>query len=399
MCSSSLADNQAVLILAILAVSLAVCVYIQTNDRQLAFFLPFTRAWELLSGSLLALVEQRFGRAKPSVYADRLAALGVLLLAGAIIMFRHTTAHPGILTAIPVLGTGLIIAFARSEHGVGAALSARPLVAIGLISYSLYLWHYPILAFLRIIDGGASNLDKLLAIMLVGLLSVMTYYVIERPFRYEFSNRWLVASTASIAAGMIAISGWVIASGGLPQRLQAVYSAEARKIEDALLSEYENFRGDINGHKPILLVIGDSHLRNWSVALGKYFDTDRYDIVNISYLQCEVKISADRVEAELLEARYEQGCQALVRFLNDQRVTSRVKAIFLVSYRPFEYASNIFRFDLVNWISFHSKTDVEKFVFGNYYQLDENRINSCLNFMYRTKRDASVCLEKNQLPC
>jgi len=389
---------QTVCIVALLIISFAVCIYVQMDKLQLAFFLPFTRAWELLSGTLLALAEQRFGRARHSAFADSLATIGALMLAFAIFKFDDKTAHPSILTAIPVFGTFLIIAFTRPDRGVGVILSARPLVAIGLISYSLYLWHYPILAFLRTIDLNPSNLDKIIAITLTGIFSIVSYHLVERPFRYKFSNNHLITSTTLLAAGMIIISWWTIASAGFPQRLYAVYSAEAQKTELEASFEFTNFSGDINGYKPILLVIGDSYLTNWSIALNRHFDKNRFDIVNLSYLGCAVEMHTDHLEVEPHSAHYERSCQTLVTFLNDKSITSRVKAIFLVSHRPFEYTVNTFRFNLIKWISLKSKLDVDKFVFSNYYQLDSTHIDSCLGLMHRTKRDASVCLEKSNYP-
>lgn len=390
--------TQTTIIAALLVVSFTACVYIQFYDQQLAFFLPFTRAWELLSGTLLALAEQRIGRAKPSVLADALAAVGLMMLGSALFTFGHATPHPGIPTMVPVVGTCLIIAFARSDRGVGAVLSARPMVAIGLISYSLYLWHYPILAFVRIGDLDVTNADKALAISAAGLLAVVTYYTVERPFRFGFSDRMVAFSAAATAAVVVVVSWWVVATGGLPQRLQSVYTAEARSLEMKALSELTNFVGDVDSQKPILLVIGDSYWRNWSIALNRHFDKDRFDILNLSYLGCNVSIQENKVIAEPRNANYEQYCLPLSNNLNDRKITARINAIFLVSHRPFEYRSNGFRFELIDWISGQSEIAVEKFVFGNYYQLDRERTSSCLSLMYRTKRDASVCLYESNYP-
>ncbi|EJB04083.1 putative acyltransferase [Rhizobium leguminosarum bv. trifolii WSM597] len=379
-------------VLLMATLSFVFCVLTVRHDQQQAFYSPFTRAWELLAGTLLAYYEVRRGRARPR---PLLATAGLVLVVGSLILFGKDTVHPGRLTVIPVIGTCLVLAFASHKHAVGRLLASRPAVLTGLVSYSLYLWHYPVFAFARLTSVNFINGDKFLAVVATALVAIVSFVVIEKPMRYTSRNRafWIYLSSSVVTITAAVLSA--ITMAGFPHRLDQVYSPLAQANEARLESTFLSLNDNIQPGKPVIFIIGDSFARNWSVALKNYIDADRYQVVAISYLNCMVEIKNDSVKAPSRASIYDKYCIPFEKYVNDKSLLSRTKAIFLASNQPFEYTVNPFRFELLSWMKSHSD-DAKIFVFGNYYQLD--RLHSCLGLMFQTKSDASTCLRLATYP-
>jgi len=267
--------------LCVLSLLLAEVLTVKAPDAS--FFLLPSRMWELGAGALLALDELRGrGAARPSSIFMPFMGMGAILCSVPF-MAVHLH-HPGLATAIPVLGTAIVIRYSGRGDPVGRWLSSRPMVAIGLISYSLYLWHQPVFAFGRLIRADEPTLSvKIGWIALSILLAIGTFLLVERPTR----NRRQVSSGT---IWMIALSGAVLLAGagiaifmgkGMPGRfpppLDAI--AKAERIEEA--SIFQSGKGCLNyvpeigpcrfqGVNPAgynLIVAGDSHARTLSNAL------------------------------------------------------------------------------------------------------------------------------------
>lgn len=150
-----------------------------------AFYSPFARAWELLVGSVLALYFDKFRNSPNKILVNILSVIGIIMVVYSILLYSASTQFPGATAIIPVLGTVLLL-FTGSHHGniVGKLLSTAPFRFTGLISYSLYLWHWPVLVFYKIyMFGDFGPYDKLLALALIFLLSYLSWRYIEVPFR------------------------------------------------------------------------------------------------------------------------------------------------------------------------------------------------------------------------
>ncbi len=379
-------------VLLVASLSFVLCLVTVRYDQQQAFYSPLTRAWELLAGTLLAYHDVRRGRTRPR---PLLAAVGLVLVLGSLILFRKDTAHPGLFTVIPVIGTCLLLAFASQQHAVGRLLASPPAALTGIVSYSLYLWHYPVFAFLRLTSLNFNNGDKLLAIAATVLVAVVSFVVIEKPLRHSRRSRALWIYLGSSAATITAAVVSAISMAGFPHRLDQIYPPLAQTNEARLESTFLSLNNNIQAGKPIIFIIGDSHARNWSIALKNYIDSDRYQVVAISYLNCMVEIKNDIVKAPSRASIFDKYCIPFEKFINDKSLLSRTKAIFLTSLRPFEYTVNPFRFELLSWMKSHSD-DARIFVFGNYFQLDE--LHSCLGLMFQRKSDASICLREATYP-
>lgn len=151
-----------------LVVSLLVAQGLVTRKPVAAFFSLPTRAWELALGAVLAvLLENKASRWAAPAKPDALAFLGLGLIAISVVAFNARTAVPGFPALIPTMGAGLVILAGRDSRIVSRLLTWKPLLILGLASYSAYLWHHPLLAFGRIASGG--SLDPKLALALLGL--------------------------------------------------------------------------------------------------------------------------------------------------------------------------------------------------------------------------------------
>lgn len=168
------------LLLALTLASLAGCIYLTGNDASQAFYLPFTRFWELSLGGVTYLLTKHNG---PHRQAARWWPwLGLGLLASAFWYIDQDAAFPGYLALLPCLATATLLG-APATHTIRKALSLKPVVFIGLTSYSLYLWHWPALFFLRELVVNPTPLQRLACLALSFFLAVCGYVVIERPVR------------------------------------------------------------------------------------------------------------------------------------------------------------------------------------------------------------------------
>ncbi len=195
-----------------------------STRQAYAFYIVVPRAWELLAGSLLAL-----GVAPPAPSRgarEIAAALGVGLIAFAIVRLDRRTLFPGAAALLPVAGAWLVIFAGRTgPTWVGRALSLRPVVYVGLISYSLYLWHWPVVVIVEALSLDVPTLGGAVLIVAVSLgAAALSYRFIERPFRGRtplLERRQVFAAAASCMATAAACGLVFVAGHGLQQRYDA----------------------------------------------------------------------------------------------------------------------------------------------------------------------------------
>lgn len=155
--------------------------YMSEHHSSFNFYMLTSRAWELASGALIAIYQSQNEKIKVRSY---LKPLGFILIIFSFFYFENTSKHPSYLTLVPVLGTCMIILNFKSKNLTDKILTNKHLVRVGLISYSLYLWHYPILSFGKI-SGITENLliSKIILIIFSFFVSYLTYIYIEKFFR------------------------------------------------------------------------------------------------------------------------------------------------------------------------------------------------------------------------
>jgi len=154
------------------------------NMPSASFYLLPMRGWELLLGVFTAFYLKYNIVPQQSYINNFLSLFGVAIIFFAILSFNETTPFPSLISLLPTLGVVLIIVFATKDTLTNKFLSSKPLVSIGLISYSLYLWHQPILVFARHqLNDELSILLKIILLISVFPLSFLTWKYIEKPFR------------------------------------------------------------------------------------------------------------------------------------------------------------------------------------------------------------------------
>ncbi|MDH4318790.1 MAG: acyltransferase, partial [Desulfobulbaceae bacterium] len=190
-------------------------------DKSAVFYMLPTRAWELLAGSILAVASL------PGVKSVRLlnaiAGLGFGMMAASIVGYDEQTEFPGISALVPVLGAVLVIyAGGMGKTVITRLLSARWLVFVGLISYSLYLWHWPVMAFSRYyFPEGPDAFVRAEMLGVIFILAVVTWRFVETPFRGKKllgGKRPLFIASFSGSAVLVLLCGLVVLGNGFPQR-------------------------------------------------------------------------------------------------------------------------------------------------------------------------------------
>jgi peptidoglycan/LPS O-acetylase OafA/YrhL len=183
------------------AVSLACNVGIVGHHQSAAFFLPFSRLWELSAGALIVVCEQRIRVSAAT--AGRAQVGAVLLLVVAALTMSEGLSFPGWWAAVPVLGAVLVIALGGRGSLVDRSLSAKPIVWVGLISYPIYLWHWPVLSFAHILSGGSATFTvKCFGVAMSIVLAWLTYRFVERPAR----RRWHPDSAFAFLVPLVTLS-------------------------------------------------------------------------------------------------------------------------------------------------------------------------------------------------
>ena len=167
-------------IIALSVLSFSLSEWLSRENSEAAFFLIHTRAWELFFGSIAAFVVQKQGVKKNNL----LAFVGLSAIFFSIFFYDETTPFPSVYTLVPVLGVVLLVLYADKETVVAKLLSIKGFVGIGLVSYSAYLWHWPLFAFSKIYQQTEpSYLINMMLIVATFILSYVSWKYIEKPFR------------------------------------------------------------------------------------------------------------------------------------------------------------------------------------------------------------------------
>lgn len=277
-------------------------IYFVGSDRAAAFYLPLTRFWELLSGAMLAYVMRhhnnivnKYFLLKPNI----MSSVGVLLITLSIILINKQSAFPGGWALLPVFGTVLLIGSGSTAWINSAVLSNRAFVWVGLISYPLYLWHWPLFSFAHIVENEPLSMPLRFSLMIASfLLAWLTYQFIEKPFRF---GKFKKTSVPILTILMVVIAGvgyHTYSSNGVPlRRDQTLQTGTVDAFEYETLfyindygrKAYPHFLGYYNiktkDTPPTLQILGDSHANRLIMGLNKFTNEN---ILQLSNHKCPI---------------------------------------------------------------------------------------------------------------
>jgi peptidoglycan/LPS O-acetylase OafA/YrhL len=303
------------------------------NSANLAFYLPFTRAWELLIGSVLAIslwyskdvtvaqwvtanwqkvllaVEKGLQKLvwasddppRGNLSRDFVAFGAIAAIFYAVFRYSADTPYPGYYALVPSLAAAVLIATPNSSIN-RIFLSSRPMISLGLISYPLYLWHYPLMAYARILAVEAIPRWVMFAIIPASAtLAWLTYKLIERPFRFGAGARTTKTVVLLVGMAMVGMLGLVVDyTNGLPSRIPKVIrgfmltgdetSIFWRRGSCLLLPDQgassftDDCRGD--GQRPLILVWGDSYAAALYPGLNYFSAIRGYGVAEYTSSAC-----------------------------------------------------------------------------------------------------------------
>lgn len=280
----------------ILILSISYASYESFADKTFSFYSIFTRAWELLIGSIAAIYafDNKFKR---SIRFDNAISLvGFLLIIYSMIFIDSTSPHPSWITLLPTIGSALVITFSSQNTMVGKILSLRFFVFIGMLSYSIYLWHHPVFAFARNYSiTEPTQLVMILLIALTLLLSLFSWKFIESPFRVKskIGVKTVFQLTISISS-IIALIGLIGANTNLLSNTRASNSKFDEQLTYRLRGNYglnkeceKTFNDNPScqlGSDPEIILWGDSFAMH--LTKGIIASNHKVEMIQATVSQC-----------------------------------------------------------------------------------------------------------------
>jgi peptidoglycan/LPS O-acetylase OafA/YrhL len=333
-------------ILAVTLLSFAAACWVVQRDAVAAFFFAPLRAWELLIGTI---VSQRYLPAlRGTVARNAAAAVGLALILWPAWVYGEYTRFPGPAALPPCLGAALIIAAGETgPSAVGRLLAWRPVAFIGLISYSLYLWHWPLIVFQEagrmVVPGPApSKLVKAALVLASVAVATLSWKFVEQPFRkgrWRPAPRRMFALAGSATLVLAAAGAAMLAAHGLPGRFPPLARQAASYVDYGL--RHSTSRGCFLGPQdtfadfqvsqclahapgePTILVAGDSHASHlWAGVQSVYPD------------RREMEAAASNCPPLTVDVpRSTANCRALFDFLYDVYLPQHKVDVLLLSAR------------------------------------------------------------------
>jgi len=347
----------------LLFVSFLIAIYYSNFDPNFNFYFIGSRAWELLIGSLLFLLSQKSNLKIKTFYSNVITFFGLLLIFISFQFNYDTNPTPNLNTLLPLFGASIIIFTFKKEGLLNLLFVNKFILKIGLISYSLYLLHYPIFAFVRANRFAHSQIDYLFVALIIFILSFLSYRFVEKPFRsFDFiKNRSFIQILIGSILFFCSLSLVIIYNKGFENRYPKLsnFSLDYEKyLREIRVLKYElgvpSFKDE---SKKNLLIIGNSHGRDLfnilklnessfldyefsildtKISCLKYINNNKLCDKTLSKLQEDILNQSNII---LISTRYDD--EDLLELKNIiKKLSTDNKKVILASNRPEFYFSN-----------------------------------------------------------
>ena len=331
-----------------LIISLQMADWGSKNYPSASFYFLHARMWELLAGSILAYFEITLGhRSKNKILNLILPTIGLFLIGHSILFFNDKTFHPSFYTLSPIIGVCLIIWFSSKNELITKILSTKLFVGVGLISYSLYLWHYPIFAFARIKDNTPSEYDKFEWVVLSIILSLISYFFIERPFRNNKNKSKFIISLILISISVLVIFNFsTIQKDGYNKRLPEILKTISGKNDYRLKNldgkichgSNEGCKFNISSNKK-LYFIGDSHIGRLLYDIKDKAVKKKFQLITFTTGGCMYFPGFKKIKIKTL--KNQNRCTDHIKILNTI-LSNENNSIIVIGGRLTLYLSNYY---------------------------------------------------------
>lgn len=311
--------------------------WIIANNESWVFFASHFRFWQFIVGGLIAIAP--FSAPKQGWLSELIASLGLIILLGCFVFYnKDSMTFPGVNALLPTLATAMILYACRPGGWTHQALSIPPMRYVGDISYSLYLWHWPVFVLFSLINGiELSWLNRILILLISFGLASFTYHFVENPGRRIcFRARpWLpiqasITVCALLAVSIVPLKTWKESLYSAEQLSYAEYlnyKEQGFRVGECFLTKQYNSVSLFNkdsclehaADKKNILLIGDSHAAQWYTALTELLPA-QYSISQVTASGCK----------PTLEFKGESRCTELVKWaFDDLIVQQRFDAVIL----------------------------------------------------------------------
>ncbi len=268
------------------------------------FYLLPGRTWELLIGALTAVYLIKHPLKTKPAHAQFSSMLGLVLIAIPILQYSEQTPFPSIYGLVPCIGTALVIMFSSKKTIVGRTLGSAPLVGVGLVSYSAYLWHHPLFAFARLRSTTPLGVTVMLGLSALALmLAYLSWKYVETPFR---NRHWLtrrqifafggIASLLFIVAGVVGQGENTLTRSRIDtsalDSMRPTNSVSLQQTDTCFLLTKDANALAINTclfrleGRPTVLLLGDSHAASLYPGLKQFLDHHNINLVMLTAAAC-----------------------------------------------------------------------------------------------------------------